>query len=166
MLAKSTVDAEVTLPSDREIRFTSILKHPPRLVFAAWTQPEHLSRWWGCEGGTLPVCEGDLRVGGAWRRVLRMADGSEHPFKGIYREIVPHQRLVYTECYDKPQIGSPEWLTTVTFEDLGGTTRLTHSILHRSREARDGHLRSGMEDGAQHQMRRLDEHVAEMETEQ
>jgi uncharacterized protein YndB with AHSA1/START domain len=165
MLVRSSVEAIVTLPSEREIRFTSILPHRRRLVFEAWTKPEHLRRWWGCEGGTLSICEVDLRIGGAWRLVMRMPDGSEHPFKGLYREIVPSERLVYTECYDNPQIGSPEWLTTITFEDANDKTKLTHTVLHASREARDGHLSSGMKDGAQHQMRRLDEHVGEMETE-
>ena len=159
MLAKSNVDAIVTLPSDREIRFTSILPHRPSLVFAAWTQPEHLRHWWCCEGGALPVCEVDLRVGGHWRRVMRMPDGSEHPFKGVYREIIPNQRLVFTECYDVPQFGRPEWLTTVTFESFEGRTRVTHTVLHASQQARDGHLRSGMANGASQLFRRLDDHV-------
>jgi len=91
-----------------------------------------------------------------------MPDGSDHPFRGVYREIVPSERLVYTECYDVPQIGSPEWLTTVTFEEVEGGTRLTHTILHSSREARDGHLQAGMESGSIQTLRRLDEHAARM----
>jgi uncharacterized protein YndB with AHSA1/START domain len=91
---------------------------------------------------------------------MRMPDGSDHPFRGVYREIVPNERLVYTECYDVPQIGSPEWLTTVTLDDLRGSTRLTHTILHRSREARDGHLQAGMEAGSIQTLLRLDEHAA------
>jgi len=162
MLAKRNVEAIVTLPSELEIQVTSTLQHPPSLVFEAWTQPEHLRHWWCCEGGMLTACDIDLRVGGSWRRVMRMADGSEHPFKGVYREIVAGERLVYTECYDVPQFGHPEWLTTVTFEEREGKTKLTHSILHRSREARDGHLQSGMEHGAAEQMRRLDEHVGNL----
>jgi uncharacterized protein YndB with AHSA1/START domain len=94
--------------------------------------------------------------------VLRMRDGSEHCFKGLYREIVPDERLVYTECYDAPQLGRPEWLTTITFEEVAGKTKLTHSILHRSREVRDGHLQSGMEAGTVHTLNRLDEHTSEM----
>jgi len=162
MLVKN-VDATVTLPSEKEIRLTGTLQHPRSLVFEAWTKPEHLRRWSCCEGGTLTICEIDLRVGGAWRRVMRMPDGSDHPFKGIYREIAPGERLVYTECYDNPLIGSPEWLTTVTFEEREGKTRLTQSIVHSSREARDGHLKSGMEHGAIDQMRRLDECLTQME---
>jgi uncharacterized protein YndB with AHSA1/START domain len=90
----------------------------------------------------LTVCKIDLRRGGSWRFVLRMTDGTDHPFKGVYREIVPAERLVYTECYDLPSIGSPEWLTTITFEGFDSKTKLTNSLLHTSREARDGHLQA------------------------
>ena len=114
MLVKGNAEVTVTLPSDREIAFTRIFGRRPDLLFRAWTQPEHLRHWWGCDGSSLTVCDVDLRVGGEWHIVMRMPDGSDHPFRGVYREIVPNERLVYTECYDVPQIGSPEWLTTVT----------------------------------------------------
>lgn len=91
-----------------------------------------------------------------------MADGTDHPFKGVYREIVPHERLVFTECYDAPSIGSPEWLTTITFEELNGKTKLTNSLLHASREARDGHLQVGMEAGMVQTLNRLAERAAVM----
>ncbi len=150
----------VTLPSDREIAITRILDAPPSLVFDVWTRPEHIPHWWGCSGSTLTVCEIDLRVGGAWRFVLRMADGTDHPFRGIYREIVRPDRLVYTECYDAPSIGSPEWLTTVTFEERNGRTFVKSTLLHASKQQRDGHLQAGMEPGMAHTMQRLSDLVA------
>jgi uncharacterized protein YndB with AHSA1/START domain len=162
MLAKSSHEVTVTLPSDRAIRFTRIFECPREVLFEAWTQPEHVRHWWGCAGSTLTVCEIDLREGGEWRFVLRMADGSEHPFKGVYREINAPERLVYTECYDVAAIGSPQWLTTVTFEDHEGMTKLTSNILHPSMEARDGHLKSGMEAGMVQTLNVLAEHAAEM----
>lgn len=162
MLVKSNAEVTVTLPSDLEIAFTRLFEHPRHLLFEAWTKPEHVRHWWGCEGSVLTVCEIDLRVGGAWRFVMRMAGGSEHPFKGVYRKIIPNERLVYTECYDMPQIGSPEWLTKISFEEFGDKTKLTHSILHRSREARDGHLQAGMEAGTVQTLHRLNEHVTRM----
>jgi uncharacterized protein YndB with AHSA1/START domain len=94
---------------------------------------------------------------------MRMADGSEHPFHGAYREIQRANRLVYTECYEMPQYGNPEWLTTVTFEELASETVLTHTILHNSREVRDGHLQSGMQEGTVQTLTRLNEHTATME---
>jgi len=127
-----------------------------------WTKPEHVRHWWGCAGSTLTVCKIDLRLGGAWHFVLRMTDGTDHPFKGVYREIVPAERLVYTECYDLPNIGSPEWLTTITFEEFDGKTKLTNSLLHASREARDGHLQAGMKAGMVQTLNRLAERAAAM----
>jgi uncharacterized protein YndB with AHSA1/START domain len=162
MIAKANAEVAVTLPSDREIRFTRFFERPRDLLFEAWTRPEHVREWWGCDGSSLPVCEIDLRSGGAWHLVMRMPDGSDHPFRGVYREIVPGERLIYTECYDVPQIGSPQWLTTVTFEEVEGGTRITHTILHSSREARDGHLQAGMEAGTIQTLRRLDVYVRRM----
>lgn len=160
MLAKSEAEVTLTLPSDREIVFVREFERPSHRLFEAWTQPEHIRKWWGCEGSTITECEIDLRVGGAWRLVMRMADGSENRFNGVYREIVLDERLVYTECYEEPKYGSPEWLTTVTFEKIDGGTRLTHSILHRSREVRDGHLQAGMKEGTVQMMNRLAAHTA------
>jgi uncharacterized protein YndB with AHSA1/START domain len=94
--------------------------------------------------------------------VMRMADGSDHPFRAVYREILRNERVVYTECYDVRQFGSQEWLTTVTFEEVGRGVRVTHRILHWSREARDGHLQAGMEAGSVQTLRRLDEYTARM----
>jgi uncharacterized protein YndB with AHSA1/START domain len=162
MIAKSTSAFTLTLPSDREIAMTRVFDAPRSLVFEAWTKPEHVRHWWGCDGSTLTVCEIDLRPGGVWRFVLRMPDGSDHPFKGVYREIVRPERLVYTECYDEPSIGSPEWLTTVIFEEQGGKTKLTSTCLHASVEARDGHLNAGMEAGAAQTFDRLAEHLKSM----
>jgi uncharacterized protein YndB with AHSA1/START domain len=162
VLAGKNVEVKIDLPSEREIALTCRLKRSSRLLFEAWTKPEHLRNWWGCEGSTITVCEVDLRVGGEWRIVLRMADGRDHPFRGIYHEIVPNLRLVYSERYEQPDLDNPEWLTTVSFEEAEGGTLLTHRILHRSREERDGHLRAGMEEGTAQSMRRLNDHTATM----
>jgi uncharacterized protein YndB with AHSA1/START domain len=162
MLGKQNAEVTVTLPSATEIRFTRFFRHPRQVLFEAWTRPEHIRHWWGCDGSSISVCEIDLLVGGSWRIIMRMSDGSDHPFCGVYSEIVPGERLVYSECYDMPQVGSPEWLATVIFEEIEGGTRLTHTIRHRSRQARDGHLQAGMELGAVQSLHRLDEQVARM----
>ncbi len=160
MLSKGNAEVSVTLPSETEIRFTRLFRHPRRVLFAVWTQPEHIRHWWGCNSSTIPVCEIDLRVGGSWKIIMRMPDGSDHPFHGVYREIAPEERLVYSECYDEPRVGRPEWLTIVVFDVIEGGTRLTHTIRHPTRQARDGHLQSGMEAGAIQSFRQLDEHLA------
>ncbi len=163
MLAGKSVEVSVTLPSEREIAFTCRFQRSARLLFEAWTKPEHLRHWWGCEGSSITYCAIDLRVGGSWSLVMRMADGSDHPFHGIYREVMRPYRLVYTECYDMPQFGSPEWLTTVTFEEIQAATLVTHTIQHKSHQARDGHLRAGMQAGTIQTLNRLNEHTAAME---
>jgi uncharacterized protein YndB with AHSA1/START domain len=94
--------------------------------------------------------------------VMRMPGGSEHPFQGTYREVARPNRLVYTECYVMPHIGSPEWLTTVEFESTETGTLVTHTILHKSREARDGHLQAGMQAGMVQTLQRLDEYSANL----
>jgi uncharacterized protein YndB with AHSA1/START domain len=162
MLTTSSAEVTVTLPSDREIVFTRHFDRPRHLLFEAWTKPEHLRRWWGCDGSTLVSCDVDLRVGGAWRIVGRMQDGSVHPLSGVYREIVLNSRLVYTEMYENPSVGNPQWLTTITFEEADGGTLLTHTLLHASREVRDGHLQAGMEQGAIQTLNRLDKLTAEI----
>src|ERR687885_209634 len=88
-----------TMPSDAEIVATRVFDAPRRLVWEAHTSPEHVPHWMlGPEGWTMPVCEIDLRPGGAWHFVWRRADGTEEfEMRGEYREIVPPERLVYTE---------------------------------------------------------------------
>ena len=163
MLEKNSPALTVTLPSDREIRMTRVFDAPRSLVFEAWTRPEHVRHWWCIRDMTAPVCEIDLRPGGAWRIVLRKANGKEVRFKGVYREIVPPERLVYTECFDDPSIGSPECLTTVIFEEHEGKTKMTSTSLCDSEAARNAQLQSGMEDGAREALDRLAERVASMQ---
>ena len=110
----------LTMPSDREIVITRVFDAPRELVWQAMTDPQHVVHWWGPRGSTLAVCEIDFRPGGAWRFVLRDADGRDYRFKGVYHEIMPPERLVATECFDEPSLGSPEWLTTL---DVGGARR-------------------------------------------
>jgi uncharacterized protein YndB with AHSA1/START domain len=91
---------------ERELVIERVFDAPPELVFQAWTQPAHLARWWGPKGFTNPVCEVDLRVGGAWRIVMRAPNGVEYPGGGIYREIVVPERLVFTNgARDKEGLG-------------------------------------------------------------
>lgn len=161
-MGKNASGLTVTLPSDLEIVLTRVFNAPRRLVFEAHTTPEHVRRWWGCRDSTLTVCEMDFHVGGAWRYVIKMSDGSEHPFKGVYREIVPPERLAYTFIYDVDFIRDHEALETITFDERNGKTTLKSTILHKTREARDGQLQSGMEIGAAETLNRLEEYLATM----
>ncbi|MEX1254886.1 MAG: SRPBCC family protein [Dehalococcoidia bacterium] len=150
----------VTLPSDLEIVMTRVFDAPRELVFEAHSKPEHIRRWWGRLGSTLPVCEMDFRPGGAWRFVERQSDGEESGFRGEYREIVPPARIVQTFEFE----GMPGHvsLETLTFVEGDGRTVLTSTSVFESAEDRDGMLQSGAEQGANESMDRLAEHLAEM----
>jgi uncharacterized protein YndB with AHSA1/START domain len=152
----------VTLPSDTEIVLTRVFDAPRALVFEAHTKPEHVARWFGLRGSTLPVCEIDLRVGGAYRFVLREPSGSDMPIKGVYREIVPPERLVYTEIFEQFEEQGGEALVTMTLEERNGKTTLTSRSVYRSKEVRDAVVQSGMEEGAAETYDRLAEHLATM----
>ncbi len=137
----------VAARGDREIALTRVFDGPRALVFEALTRPELLRRWLlGPPGWTMAVCEVDLRVGGAYRFVWRREDGTELGMGGLYREIVPPERLVHTEAFDAAWYPGEAVVTTVLAEREGRTT-LASTILYETPEARDGVLRSGMEAG-------------------
>jgi uncharacterized protein YndB with AHSA1/START domain len=152
----------VTTPSDREIRMTRLFDAPRRLVFEAMTQPEHVRQWWGRlgEGYSVPVCEIDLRVGGAWRFVNRHPHG-EAAFHGEYQEISPPGRVVFTEIFEE----FPDAVSVVTAEltEEVGKTRLTATVRYPTPEVRDMVLGSGMTGGASISYDRLEELVAELQ---
>ena len=150
--------AKVTLPADDQILITREFNAPPHLVYKAWTTPELIRRWWSANRGEMTVAEIDLRVGGAWRYVMVTPDGVEVAFHGEYREIVPNERIVSTEVYEAMPEG--EALNTLTFaENEAGRTTVTLLVEHESKEHRDAHVNSGMEDGLQDALDLL-EHVA------
>jgi len=157
--AKANSALIVTTPSDREVLLTRVFDAPSRLVFEAWTKPEYLVHWFGRRGWTLPVCTVDLRVGGAWRFILRGPDGREVGMRGEYREIAPYERLIWTESFDD---FPGESLNTMHFSENDGKTTLTARVLCKSKEIRDAVIASGMEQGAGETYDRLAEHLARM----
>lgn len=139
--------ARVTLPTDEQILITREFDAPRHLVYRAYTTPDLVKRWWHANRGEVTLIEIDLRVGGKWRYVMSACGGPEVGFHGEYREIVPNERIVSTEVYEGMPDG--EALDTVTFEEVDGRTTLTILVQHSSREHRDAHINSGMEDGLQ-----------------
>src|ERR1700730_6476257 len=165
MVGSSVVNSDsfkVTTPSDQEIRMTRLFDAPRNLVFEAMTKPEHVKRWWGRlgEGYSVPICEIDLRPGGAWRFVNRHPKG-EAAFYGEYREITPPTRLVFTEIFEE----FPDSVSVVTadFTDEGGKTRLTATVRYPSLDVRNMVLASGRSRGAGISYDRLDDLVAELQ---
>ena len=146
--------AVVTLPSDTEILITRSFEAPRWLVWEAMTQPRHLLRWWGPTWCPMVTCEVDLRPGGAWRYVSRMADGTELGWHGTYRRIEPTELIESTEVFE----GFPdaESVNTVTLAEADGVTTVQTLVRHSSKEHRDGHVDSGMEGGMQETFDRLD----------
>jgi uncharacterized protein YndB with AHSA1/START domain len=160
MDARNTSGLIITTPTDREIVLTRSFAAPRSLVFEAWTTPEHVRHWWGCS--PLVICEIDLRGGGAWRYVMRLQNGEEHGFHGVYREVVAPARLVHTFIYEPmPQHGA---LNTVLFQERNGRTTVIETVLHQTTEARDGHLHSGMEAGAAQSLNRLEAYLETMKS--
>ena len=157
---KNAGTLKLTTPTDREIAMTRVFDAPRHLVFDAFTKPELVKQWLlGPPGWTMPVCEIDLRVGGAYRYVWRHADGREMGMGGIYREIVPQERLVCTELFDQAWYPG-EALVTTTLVEQGGRTTLTSTMLYVSQETRDNILKSGMERGVAASYDRLEELLA------
>ena len=152
--------ATFTTPSDLEIVMTRVVDAPRRLVFEVHTSPAHLPHWMlGPEGWTMPVCQIDLRPGGAWHFVWRRADGTEMAMRGVYQEIVPPELLVSTESWGGDW---PETLNTLVLTEEDGKTTITQRVLYPSKEARDAALKTGMLEGASQGFARLDEYLRTM----
>jgi uncharacterized protein YndB with AHSA1/START domain len=107
-------------PAERDVVIIREFDAPRRLVWDAWTKPEHVARWWGPRVFTNPVCELDVRAGGRFHIVMRAPDGTDYPMGGVYLEVVPPERLVYTNDLS----GQPEaWMDMLN--DARGTPRGT-----------------------------------------
>lgn len=149
--------------SDREIVIARTFEAPARILFDAWTRPELVRRWWApkSHGVTLSACDADVRVGGKYRYVMRRDNGAEMAFSGVYSEVTPHSRLVYSQIFE-PMAGAGAVIVTVTFEERDGRTQLASHELYPSKDVRDAALASGMEHGMRESMDQLDALVASL----
>lgn len=152
---------EVSTPSEREIRVARAFDAPAKLVWDCHTKPELIRRWMlGPPGWSMPVCEVDLTVGGAYRYRWRSdADGTEFGSSGVHKEIVPFSRIVTSE---RMEGFDGEAINTLVFEEVGGRTTATITMLFASKEARDGALQSGMSDGMAMGFDRMDDILAKL----
>lgn len=143
--------------SDVELVVTRSFDAPARLVFQAWTTPELFMRWWMPKSAGVPIvsCEMDVRTGGGYRLEFSH-EGQTWPFFGKYLEVIPDQRLVWTN--EESEQGQ---VTSVTFEDKGGRTLLTMHELYPTREALDEAF-VGMEGSTPEQFNQLDALLAEL----
>ncbi len=149
---------KVSTPTDREIVLTRVFDAPRQHVWAAMTKPELLKRWlFGPDGWTMTICDDDVRVGGAFHWAWSGPGGEAMSIRGVYREVVPPERIVRTESFEfgcETQAG--EQLATLVLTGCGDQTHLEMTILYPSQEARDGTLASGMEVGVGAGYDRLD----------
>jgi uncharacterized protein YndB with AHSA1/START domain len=156
-----TAEGQTKPTATREVTITRVLDAPRSLVFNAWTDPKQMAQWWGPHGFTNPICELDVRVGGAIRIHMRAPDGTVYPMTGTFREIDPPARLVFLAvAEDHAGTRHLESLTTVTFEEQGGKTKLTvHAKAVGFSEAAPQML-GGMEAGWTQSLERLAELAA------
>jgi uncharacterized protein YndB with AHSA1/START domain len=155
-------NTSVERKSDRDLVVTRRFNGPARLVFAAWTTPELLKRWWAPKsfGISFISCEADVRTGGTYRFVFaHPASGEPMAFFGRYIEVIPNARLVWTN----EEGGEGGSVTTVTFEERGGETLVTFHDLYASKEALDGAVGSGATSGFGESFEQLDELLEELE---
>ncbi len=151
-------------PAEPVLVITRVFDAPRDLVFKAWTDPKHVAQWWGPKGFTNPVCELDVRPGGAIRIDMRGPDGVIYPMKGVFHEIVEPERLVVTTSALEDEEGNPqlEVLTTVTFAEYNGKTKLMlQAVVVKSAPAAAGAL-AGMEQGWRQSLDRLAEYLGKV----
>jgi catalase len=157
--------------AEREFVITRVLDVPRALVFDAWTDPRHMARWWGPHVITIPVCEMDVRPGGAWRIVMRGPDGVEYRVKGVFVEVEnPHHLVMTMDCSEHPEAWhdqifpdrkkgernpAGEMLMTVNFQERAGRTALTVRVRFDSAAIRDAMVKAGMNEGWSQTLERL-----------
>ncbi len=146
---------EPALTASREITATRVFDAPRELVFDAWTDPVHISNWWGPVGFTTTTKRMDPRPGGVWEHVMHGPDGTDHESKIVYVEIDRPERLVYDH------VNAPLFRSTSTFEDLGGKTRLSVTLVFESADVCEQVAKKhGAAEGLVQMLSRLGEQLA------
>ena len=157
--------AEVTLPSDRDVRVTRTFDAPRQLVWDAHTRPELVRRWQGYAGWDMPVCDMDVRVGGNYKwQWKNRDDGTQFGFFGTFSEVDAPSTLVHAQYFDSGNTdftmpaGDP-CIVSLELGEQNGVTTLVCNLTFASKEARDDAVSTGMTDGMEHSYTRLDDMV-------
>ena len=147
--------------TDREIVLTRVLDAPRDLVWSAWTDPAQIPSWFGPEGFTTTVHDMDVRPGGTWRFTMHGPDGVDYVNVAVYEEVTEPERLAYR--YGPDEEGHPGFVSTVTFDDEAGKTRITLRTVFESAAERDRQIEEiGAIDGGNQTLDRLERHLAGM----
>jgi uncharacterized protein YndB with AHSA1/START domain len=138
-----------TFADGRNLVLTRTFDAPPAAVYKAWTEPELLKQWFVPAPWTVPVVETDVRPGGSSLFVMRGPEGQEFPSRGVYLEVVPNEKLVFTDAFASAWEPSekPFMTVTLTFEDLGRRTKYTATVRHWTVEDREAHEKMGFHQG-------------------
>ena len=147
--------------AETEVVLTRVFDAPRALVFQMWIDPKHAAKWWGPRNYPAGEVNIDARPGGQWRHCLQSTEGKKDLWLGgVYREIAPPERLVYTEIF--APYPDTESVVTAVFTDEAGKTRLRVSCEYPSQEVRDMVMKSGMERGAAISYDRLEDVAREL----
>lgn len=151
-------------PGQRTLVIERIIDAPRDLVFKAWTDPRHVAQWWSPKYFTNPLCEMDVRPGGAILIHMQGPDGVVYPMKGVFHEIIEPERLVFASSAVEDEEGRPllEIVNTVTFVEHEGKTKLTmQAVVNRAASGSEGAL-AGMEEGWNQSLDKLADYVANL----
>lgn len=133
--------------NERELTLIRTYDAPARLLFEAWSKPEHLMKWFGPVGWPVTMCQVDFRKGGRWRMAMTGPSGEQNtPFGGQYLEIVPGRKIVFDNTFE--EAGSKTMIMTVTFEEKGERTILTWRTVFESVAMKNEYVGMGIEAGA------------------
>jgi uncharacterized protein YndB with AHSA1/START domain len=146
--------------SQREVTITRTFDAPARLLFEAYSKPEHIRQWFGPVGWPITLCEVDFRVGGKFRFAMTGPSGKQNtPFGGEYLEIVENRRIVYDNGFESK--GAGRMVVTVSFDELAdGKTKLTVHTLFQSVAMKNSHVSRGFEQGTNSGLDQLADVVA------
>lgn len=135
--------------TDTQLVLTRLIDAPREALYRAWTDPEMLKQWFAPLPYTTPRAELDVRPGGSNLVVMAGPDGQEMPNRGVYLEVVPNEKIVFTDAFAAAWVPSPKPFMTVilTFEDEGGKTRYTARVRHWTAADRDAHEKMGFHQG-------------------
>ena len=152
--------------SDREIVMSRVITAPRELVWQAWTEPQHVSKWWGPRGFSTTIKKMDFRVGGTWEHTMHGPDGTNYPNKSTFKEIVPLERITFLHGGGREEGPGASFTATWTFETVeGNKTKLTGRLVFPTAEARDFVVKEfGAIEGGKQTLERASEYVASMQS--
>lgn len=161
-----TAITEFSTPSDSELKVERRFAADRDLVWAAWTQAQHLRHWWGPDGMTTPICEVDFRPGGIWLYCFQDADGNRYCGKMIYSEIDAPRRFTAVDIFTDEDGNSiddlPSARTAFEFEENNGATLVSNLTRYADKAARDTIIEMGVEAGLNSTFAKLDRYLARL----